>query len=150
MVAQDFGGSFNASFAGAGRRRERGAAGREAARRRMEKLAYLLDNAVRVPGTSFRIGLDGMLGLVPGIGDALGSILSLWIIVEAHNLGMPKTALARMLGNVGLDFAVGAVPVVGDLFDFAFKASTRNMRIVRRYMEAMDGPIIEGDYRPVD
>ena len=150
MVAGDFGGAFDARFAKGAQARGQKRDGRAAARRRMEKLAFLLDNAVRVPGTSFRVGLDGMLGLVPGIGDALGSLLSLWIIVEARNLGMPKTALARMLGNVGLDFAVGAVPIAGDLFDFAFKASTRNMRIVRRYMEEMDGPIVEGRYHTVD
>jgi hypothetical protein len=106
-----------------------------AAERRLERLAWLLDAQFVLPGTGFRFGADAILGLVPGVGDAIGAGLSAWLIVEAQRLGAPNTLLARMVANLMLDAAVGAVPVLGDVFDAAFKANLRNMRLLRRHLE---------------
>jgi hypothetical protein len=106
-----------------------------AAERRLERLAVLLDAQFVLPGTGFRFGVDGLLGLVPGVGDAIGAGLSAWLIIEAQRLGAPKPLLARMVANLALDAAVGAVPVLGDLFDVAFKANLRNMRLLRRHLD---------------
>lgn len=97
---------------------------------RLARLAYLLDARFRVPGSEFRVGLDGLLGLIPGIGDTAALALSAYIIIEAQKLDVPAHVTARMIGNVALDFFVGTVPVLGDLFDFAFKANIRNLRLL--------------------
>jgi hypothetical protein len=99
--------------------------------RRLDKLSRLLDNAFAIPGTRFRIGLDGILGLIPGIGDATGAALSIYLIVQAARLGLPVSTLLRMVGNVVLETAVGAVPIVGDIFDIVWKANIRNMALLR-------------------
>jgi Domain of unknown function (DUF4112) len=96
--------------------------------RRLDRLSRLLDNAFAIPGTRFRIGLDGILGLIPGIGDATGAALS---IVQAARLGLPVSTLLRMVGNVALETVVGAVPIVGDIFDIVWKANIRNMALLR-------------------
>lgn len=93
-------------------------------------LARLLDSAVTVPGTNFRVGLDALIGLVPGIGDAVGAALSGYIVLAAARMGLPKSVLARMLVNLGVDTVVGAVPILGDLFDMAFRANTRNVALI--------------------
>lgn len=97
---------------------------------RARSIARLLDTAVRVPGTSIRFGLDAVLGLVPGIGDFAGAALSGYVILTAARAGAPNTLLARMLANVGLDTLVGAVPLLGDLFDVAFRANVRNAALL--------------------
>lgn len=97
----------------------------------LERLSHLLDRVIRLPG-NFRIGLDGLIGLIPGIGDAAGALLGFYIVSRASALGLPKTVLVRMMLNVGVDTVVGAVPLLGDLFDFAFKANTRNIDLMRR------------------
>ena len=102
---------------------------------RLDSLASLLDTALFIPGTNIRFGVDGIIGLVPGIGDTITTALSLWIVYEAHQLGAPAHVLGRMLGNVVLDGAVGAVPVVGDVFDVMWRANRRNMRILREWLE---------------
>jgi hypothetical protein len=102
---------------------------------RIDALATLLDAAFIVPGTNIRFGLDALIGLVPGIGDAVTSAMSLYIVHEARQLGAPMHLIARMLGNVALDGLVGAVPLVGDAFDVAFRANRRNMKILRQWME---------------
>lgn len=102
---------------------------------RLEKLATLLDTALVLPGTRFRFGIDGLLGLAPGVGDLLATGLSLYIVYEAHRLGAPKPVLARMLGNVALDGLIGAVPVAGDVFDVLWRANKRNMRILREHLD---------------
>jgi hypothetical protein len=107
---------------------------KSATKARLEALAWVLDRAIRVPGTNFRVGLDGVLGLVPGIGDAITTALALWFVYEAHRINVPGHVIARMLGNVAIDSVVGAVPVVGDLFDFAFKANIRNLELLRRHL----------------
>ncbi|WP_207061471.1 DUF4112 domain-containing protein [Motiliproteus sp. SC1-56] len=98
-------------------------------RRRLRHLAWLLDSSIRLPG-GFRIGLDGLIGLVPGIGDLLTAGLSSYIIAEAARMGVPKSVLARMGFNVLLEVVVGAIPLFGDLFDFVFKANERNLRLI--------------------
>ena len=102
--------------------------------RRLRSLAYLLDSAIPVPGTSWRVGWDAVIGLVPGAGDVAGGLLSLYIVVQAARLGVARATLARMLGNVGLEVLVGAVPFVGDLFDAGWKANQRNLRLVDAHL----------------
>ena len=104
--------------------------------REVERLARLLDDVATIPGTRIRIGLDSLLGLLPAGGDVVGGALSAWIIIAAARLGAPPAVLARMGGNVLLDTAVGAVPVLGDLFDIAFRANRRNVDLIRRYVDA--------------
>ena len=104
--------------------------------RRLQKLAYYLDDRFRLPGTNRRIGLDGLLGLLPGIGDAATAALSGYIIAEAWRLGVPPPTLARMGVNWGIDFAVGSIPVVGDIFDVAWKANRKNIDLLLRHLEA--------------
>lgn len=97
---------------------------------RLNGLARLMDTALRVPGTNIRFGADALIGLVPGIGDASGALIGLFIVNEARRLGLPKRKLARMVANLGVDAAVGAVPLAGDMFDVFFKAHKRNIQIV--------------------
>jgi hypothetical protein len=103
---------------------------------RLRQLAYLLDDRFRIPGTKYRIGLDGLIGLVPGLGDAATTLLSLYIVLEARRLGVPVTKLGRMGLNVGLDAVLGAVPLVGDLFDVAWKANRRNLALLLDHVDA--------------
>jgi hypothetical protein len=117
-----------------------------AALRRVEQLAYWLDDRYRLPGTRFRVGLDGIVGLIPGIGDAVTSTLTAYIIYEAWRLGVPTSMLARMLANLGIDTVVGIVPVVGDLLDIGFKANRRNLRLLHRHLSergVIDGKLAE-------
>jgi hypothetical protein len=102
--------------------------------RRLERLARLLDSQFRIPGTGIRFGLDGLIGLAPGVGDAIGLALSAYIVMEAWRLGLPAPIITRMIANLAVDTAVGSVPVVGDLFDIAWKANRRNMDLIRRHV----------------
>ena len=102
---------------------------------RLDRLTTLLDTAFVIPGTRFRFGVDGLIGLVPGLGDAVTTGLSLWIVYEAHQIGAPKHVIARMLGNVAIDGVVGAVPLAGDVFDVLWRANRRNMRILREHLD---------------
>ena len=102
---------------------------------RLEAIADLLDMAFIVPGTNVRYGLDGLIGLIPVIGDIVTTAIALWVVREARALGAPRYLVARMLGNVAVDGVVGAVPVIGDAFDVAFKANVRNVRLLRRWMD---------------
>ncbi|NHI01657.1 MULTISPECIES: DUF4112 domain-containing protein [Oceanimonas] len=103
-------------------------------RARLDRLAWLLDSAVRLPG-GFRIGLDGIMGLVPGVGDLAGAALSGYIVLQAARMKLPVTLLARMGLNVLLEVLIGSIPILGDLFDFAFKANRRNVRLMEDYFE---------------
>jgi hypothetical protein len=113
----------------------------EAAVRRMEFVSRLLDESVRVPGTEFSIGLDPVLGALPGAGDVVAAGFSLYIVLESARLGVSFTTLIRMLANVAVDVAVGSVPVVGVLFDALWKANVRNLELALDDLAtaAMDG-----------
>lgn len=99
---------------------------------RMRALSRFLDSAFRIPGTNYRVGADALTGLVPGIGDGLSAVVSLYIIYRAYLLGVPYSTLARMLANILLDATLGSVPVLGDLFDAVWKANERNVALVER------------------
>lgn len=110
-----------------------GAARDDAERMRgLRALAWLLDEAISLPG-GYRIGLDPLIGLIPGVGDALGAVLSAYIVNEARRMGAPRSVLMRMLGNVLLEALVGAIPLAGDVFDAAYKANMRNLALLARY-----------------
>lgn len=98
-------------------------------------LTGLLDTALRVPGTRFRIGLDPLLGLIPGLGDVAGAAMAGYVVILGSRLGAPAPVLLRMLANVGVDTVLGAVPVLGDLFDVAWKANVRNLALLERYVD---------------
>jgi hypothetical protein len=100
----------------------------------IQRLAWMIDGAFRIPGTKFRFGLNSLIGLTPAAGDALLAAISLYIVYEAHKLGLPRAKLMRMLANVGIEAAVGSVPVLGDLFDVAFKANLRNLAILEEHL----------------
>ena len=108
---------------------------------RIDALATLMDTAFVVPGTEFRFGLDALIGLVPGIGDAITTVISLFIVSEARALGAPLWLIARMVGNVALDGLVGVVPLAGDVFDVAFRANRRNMALLRDHLDRSEGPV---------
>jgi hypothetical protein len=102
---------------------------------RLEGLAKLLDIAFVLPGTNVRYGIDGIIGLIPVVGDILATALSLWLVREARLLGAPWHLTARMLGNVAIQGVVGTVPLAGDAFDVLFRANMRNVRLLRRWIE---------------
>ncbi|WP_417497785.1 DUF4112 domain-containing protein [Maricaulis sp.] len=102
---------------------------------RLETLADWLDTRFRIPGTTIRFGLDGLIGLVPGLGDLAMLAPAFYLIVRAASLGAPLHVLARMLVNTSLDLVIGAIPVVGDIFDVAFKANRRNTALLARFLE---------------
>jgi hypothetical protein len=101
---------------------------------RARALTRLLDSAARVPGTNFRFGLDPVLGLVPGLGDVAGAVLSSYVIILASRLGAPTTVIVRMLGNVVIDTVGGTIPVVGDLFDAGWKSNSRNLALLELHL----------------
>lgn len=102
---------------------------------RVRNLARLLDTSIPLPG-GFRIGWDAVLGLVPGLGDGAGALLSTYIVLQAVRLGASREVLVRMVGNVALEALVGAVPFLGDIFDAAFKANVRNVRLLEEHLSA--------------
>ncbi|MCQ0988313.1 DUF4112 domain-containing protein [Jiella marina] len=117
--------------------------------RRVARVARLMDTAVRIPGTGISFGGDSIVGLIPGVGDAGAAVVSLWIVNEARRLGMPQHKIAKMLANLGIDVAVGTVPLVGDVFDVFFKANRKNLAIILEHFDE-DGLIDErGDIRPM-
>jgi hypothetical protein len=102
---------------------------------RLEAIAKLLDVAFILPGTNIRYGIDGLIGLIPIIGDIITTAISLWLVREARALGAPWYVTARMLGNVAVDGVVGMVPFAGDAFDVMFRANMRNVRLLRRWLD---------------
>ena len=102
---------------------------------RLDALAKLLDVAFIVPGTNIRYGIDGLIGLIPVVGDIITTAISLWLVREARALGAPWHITARMLGNVAVDGVVGLVPLAGDAFDVMFRANVRNVRMLKRWMD---------------
>lgn len=106
-----------------------------AIRARVEAMEVLLERSFRIPGVNVPIGLDGLIGLVPVIGDIVTTALGAYIVWEARNLGLSKWHLTRMGANVAFDALLGFVPVVGDAADFVFRSNTRNLRILRKYLD---------------
>lgn len=104
-------------------------------RRRIEGMEHLMERLVSIPGTSRRVGLDGILGLIPVAGDVVSAALGLYLVWEARNLGMSRWQLMRMTANVGVDTAIGAIPLAGDLFDFVFRSNSRNLKMIRRHLD---------------
>ena len=102
---------------------------------RLDALAKLLDVAFILPGTNIRYGIDGIIGLIPVVGDIIATALSLWLVREARALGAPWHVTARMLGNVAIQGLAGTVPFAGDAFDVLFRANVRNVRILRRWID---------------
>ena len=102
--------------------------------RRVRVLAKLLDNSISIPGTGWKIGFDPIVGLIPGIGDLIGAVLSGYIILEAARAEVPTYTLVRMFANLGVDTLLGAVPAVGDLFDAAWKSNMKNVALLERHM----------------
>ena len=102
---------------------------------RLDAVAKLLDIAFIVPGTNIRYGIDGIIGLIPVVGDIIAAALSLWLVREARALGAPWHVTTRMLGNVAIQGVIGTVPVAGDTFDVLFRANMRNVRLLRRWMD---------------
>ena len=101
--------------------------------RRLRWLANILDTAVRLPG-GFRFGADTLIGLAPGVGDVATTAIACYFVYEGRRLGLPRSALARMAGNVALDLVLGATPLVGDLADTWFKANVRNLAIIEKHV----------------
>lgn len=102
--------------------------------RRLEWLAWFSDSALRIPGTSRTVGADGLLSIVPGVGSLMGTGMSLYVVAEALRHGAPPRVLTRMGLNIAADTMVGAIPVVGFLFDMAFKANRRNLELLRTHL----------------
>ena len=100
---------------------------------RLRRLAWLIDGAFKLPGSRFRFGLNSVIGLTPAAGDALLTAISLYIVYEARQLGLPMWKIAKMLKNVAVEAAGGAIPVLGNLFDVAFKANLRNLAILEEH-----------------
>ena len=102
----------------------------------VEALAWLLDNSIPVPLTGGRrFGIDALIGFVPGVGDLVSAGLGLFVIWRAARMGLPRIVVARMLANSTIDFVIGAIPFIGDAFDLWFKANTRNLGLMRRWIE---------------
>ena len=104
-------------------------------RRRVEAMEHLLEGLFVIPGTNRRIGLDVVLDVLPVAGETVAAALGAWMVWEARNLGMPKRTMARMLGNVAFDWLLGAIPFVGAIPDFFFRSNTRNLKLIRQYID---------------
>ena len=104
-------------------------------RRRVEAMEQLLEGMFVIPGLNRRVGLDVILDLVPVVGDTVGAVMGAWMAWEARNIGMSKTQVARMLGNVGFDWLLGLIPFVGAIPDFFFRSNTRNLRLIKRHLD---------------
>ncbi|PQM26638.1 DUF4112 domain-containing protein [Sphingopyxis lindanitolerans] len=109
--------------------------GPAALRKRVETLEYLLERSFVIPGINRPVGLDAIVGLVPVVGDVITATMGAYIIWEARNLGMSKWQIWRMIGNLGVDTALGAIPIAGDAFDFLFRSNSRNLRIIRKHLD---------------
>jgi Domain of unknown function (DUF4112) len=106
-----------------------------AVRRRIEALEHLLEGLFTIPGTNQKVGLDVILDLIPVGGSAVAAIMGSYIAWEARNLGMPKSTIIRMAGNIGVDALLGAIPFIGAVPDFFFRSNTRNVKIIKRHLD---------------
>lgn len=102
---------------------------------RLRTLSTLLDNAIAIPGTNYRVGIDPLLGLIPGGGDTLSAFFSAYIILEAALLGLPRETLGRMVLNIIIDTVLGSFPIVGDIFDVTWKANAKNVDLVEAHLK---------------
>lgn len=116
-------------------------------RKRVEAMETLLERAFVIPGTRQPIGLDVVLDLIPVVGSVVAAVMGSWIVWEARNIGVSKWHIARMAGNVGVDFLLGAIPWIGAIPDFFFRSNTRNLRIVKRWLDKHHPgtPLIDGE-----
>lgn len=103
--------------------------------KRLQRLARAMDTAWGIPFTRLRFGMDSVLGLVPGAGDAIGFGISAYAVYLAHRMGAPRALIVRMLANAAIDAGLGTVPIAGDIFDMFFKANTRNLKILTEFLE---------------
>jgi hypothetical protein len=101
----------------------------------LRALSRLLDSAFVIPGTRYRFGLDALIGLVPGLGDAVSAVFSSYLVLQASRLGAPRSVVTRMIANIALDTLVGWVPILGDLFDVAWKSNVRNMALLEEHLQ---------------
>jgi hypothetical protein len=127
------------SHKGAARREDESTEAWQEDLKRIDAVARLMDSRFRIPLLPIPIGLDSLVGLVPGVGDAITAAPAAWIIWKARQLGVPPGVLARMALNTGLDLALGAVPLVGDIFDYGFKANLRNAALARQALQSKRG-----------
>lgn len=111
----------------------------------LRKFAYLMDQAFAIPGTNIRVGLDAVIGLIPGVGDIIGGILSTWIIAGALRHRVRPRVIARMVFNVAVDLFFGAVPVAGDVFDFLYEENMMNMRLLEKHRDRTRPPRSSGE-----
>jgi len=107
----------------------------------IDRISALLDSKFRLPGTRLRFGWDSILGLVPGVGDAITLIPAGYLLVKGYRLGARKRTMARMAVNIGLDTTIGAIPVIGDVFDLFYKSNRRNFDLLRRELKQRGGPV---------
>ena len=114
----------------------------------VETLAWFLDNSIPVPGTGRRFGVDALIGFVPGVGDLVSAGIGLVVVWRGARMGLPRIVVARMLANSAIDLVVGSIPIAGDAFDLWFKASTRNLNLIRRWLDQPDGSTA-GDWAAV-
>jgi hypothetical protein len=105
----------------------------------LENLSRLLDSVIHIPGTNISMGLDSLIGLIPGVGDAISGMISTYIVYEGARLGLPKYVLFKMGWNVVIDSLVGAIPILGDLFDIAFKANLKNLALIQQHIGESHG-----------
>ncbi|MBD2102450.1 DUF4112 domain-containing protein [Leptolyngbya sp. FACHB-261] len=110
---------------------------------RIRRLSRLMDTAIGIPGTRFRIGWDPIMGLIPGAGDLISTGFSAYIIFLAARFGLPRETMAKMIFNVGLEAVVGSVPLVGDLFDATYKSNIRNLALLERHLQAAEPELTE-------
>jgi len=104
-----------------------------AAERRIERVTHALDELIGIPGTPIKVGLDPIVGLIPVVGDAVAGVVGAWVIGEAARFGIPRVVLTRMVVNLVVDLAIGAIPLLGDLYDVAFRSNSRNLALFRRH-----------------
>lgn len=113
--------------------------------KRIRKLARLMDTAIGIPGTKFRIGLDPILGLIPGGGDLVSAGLSLYIVFLAIRIGLPGKDTGKMLQNIALETMLGSVPLVGDIFDAYYKANIRNLEILEAHLATTETELVNSE-----
>jgi Domain of unknown function (DUF4112) len=107
--------------------------------KQLESLANFLDTAIALPGTNIRVGFDAVIGLIPGVGDVITTVTSLYIVHQARQLGAPTHLVLRMLGNIAIDGLAGSIPFVGDVFDTFYRSNRRNMDLLRRHLDRQKG-----------